>query len=92
MRIVQSLPNLQRSDEWHKVYARDISREGISFLHSEQLFPGEKVQISLKDKRQYIAVVRRGRRIAKKCYLVGVRLTAGSTRLAKSGGDGTAGL
>ncbi len=40
-----------------KVVTLDISRSGIAFLHSEQLFPGERVSLWLPiGKRSYVVV------------------------------------
>ena len=85
MKIVQGLPSLDRPEGWCKVYAKDVSRIGLSFLHSEQLFPGERVQLAMVDDRQYLAEVRRSRRIGKKCYVIGVRFAEFQAVLKESG-------
>lgn len=41
--VTTTLPAIERECGYHRVYLRDISRGGISFLHSEQLFPLEQV-------------------------------------------------
>ena len=44
---VSSSPALPRPQEWHGVYTLDISRGGIGFLHSEPLYPGERMRVVL---------------------------------------------
>lgn len=85
MKIVQGLPNLHRPDAWYKVYAKDVSRGGLSFLHSEQMFPGERVQLAMANGHQYIAEIRRSRRIGKKCYVIGVRFVEALSSLGETG-------
>jgi len=54
-----SLPARPRPADWHKVVVCDISRNGIRFLHSEQIFPQEQMLLVLPDfKRRYVEVVR----------------------------------
>lgn len=60
-----------REDARHRIYTRDLSRGGAAFLHSEQLFPGEKVVLWLQAGRMR-AVVMHCLRKGPHCYLVGV--------------------
>jgi hypothetical protein len=74
-----SLLEVQR-DEWHIVRLIDVSRSGLAFYHSEQLFPTERLQILFKSQRilrllnstsrRYIEVVR-CRYVQRNCYEVG---------------------
>ncbi len=66
-----SLPNLERSEVWHKVVTRDLSRNGISFLHSEQAYPKEQWTLVLPDCKPRCIEVVRCRRLAENCYEVG---------------------
>ena len=78
----QTAPALVRSPCWHRVFVKDISRGGIGFLHSEQLFPLEQMRIILPDTRlerllpnrlESVLEVTRCLRIQKNCYEVGAR-------------------
>jgi len=66
-----SLPALPRSNAWHKVYAKDLCRTGVGFLHSEQLFPKEQLAIVLPDGRPRRIEVVRCRRIGRRCFEIG---------------------
>ncbi len=76
----QTAPVLPRTPEWHQVYLRDISRGGLAFVHSEQLFPLERMRMVLPDERiaavlpgrvECIVEVSRCTRIQGRCYIVG---------------------
>ncbi len=43
----QSLSAITRHEGWHRVYVVNLSKRGLGFLHSEQLFPGERMRIVL---------------------------------------------
>ena len=73
MRHVETLPNLQRADRWFKVFAKDVSRAGFSFVHSEQLFPGECVELVIDASHRYLGRVRRCRKVGPRCYVVGMQ-------------------
>jgi hypothetical protein len=73
MRIVDHLPHKPRPDAWYKVYTSDVSRMGFSFLHSEQLFPREQLELVISGSLHYIGEVRRCRRVNPQCYLVGAQ-------------------
>lgn len=76
----QTAAVLPRPGEWHKVYTTDISRGGLAFLHSEQLFPCERMRIVLLSddlpgcfgaRREFFLEVARCRRVKTRCYEVG---------------------
>jgi len=67
----RSLPALVRPDDWHKVVMRDISRSGVSFLHSEQVFPTEQLMLVMPDCKPRCIEVMRCRQINEACYEVG---------------------
>jgi hypothetical protein len=51
----QTLTSIPREHTIAQVVTRDLSRSGIAFLHSDQLFPGEQVSLWLPGgKRSYI--------------------------------------
>jgi hypothetical protein len=74
-----SLLEVQRN-KWHIVRMIDVSRSGLAFYHSEQLFPTERLQIVFKSQKilsllnsgpnRYIEVVR-CRYIQRNCFEVG---------------------
>ena len=67
----RSLPALDREPRWFKVVVRDVHRQGISFLHAEQLFPKEQLTLVLLDgKHRYIEVMR-CTRLQDCCFAIG---------------------
>jgi hypothetical protein len=72
----QSLPGKPRDGGWHGVYTKDISREGVGFLHSEQLYPRERMRIVLTDGVPRLMEVIHCRRIQRRCYEIGSRFVA----------------
>ncbi len=73
----RSLPSLARDSDWYKVVMRDISRGGISFLHSEQVFPTEQLMLVMPDCKPRCIEVTRCRRIKESCYEVGASFIQG---------------
>ncbi len=73
MRFRENMSTLNRSDQWHKVFAKDVSRAGFSFLHSEQLFPRERLELVVDESHRYVGEVRRCRRVGPRCYVVGAQ-------------------
>lgn len=65
-----SLPAIARDKGYASVYTKDICREGLGFLHVEQLYPGEKLDLRLKTGRRSIEVVRCLRHNSS-CYEIG---------------------
>jgi hypothetical protein len=77
LRHCRSLPALPRDTAWHMVYTKDVSRTGLAFLHSEQLFPAEQVTILLLDGRWRAVEVVRCRRVQDGCFDIGAVFIAG---------------
>ncbi len=51
----ETFSSIPREHTFAQVATRDVSRGGIAFLHSEQLFPGERVSLWLPiGKRSYV--------------------------------------
>jgi len=69
----QTIPSLRRADVWHKVFVKDVSRCGLSFIHSEQLFPGEQMTVFLPPTGMCQIEVRRCRCLQRRCYEIGAR-------------------
>ncbi|MBN2022816.1 MAG: hypothetical protein JW809_08465 [Pirellulales bacterium] len=71
---------LPRTVEWHKIYTKDVSRGGLAFLHSCQLFPLERMRMLLPDPAfqavlpptcQCVVEVARCQRLAPNCFEIG---------------------
>jgi hypothetical protein len=73
--IEQSLPAVPREPAVVAVYARDISRTGVGFLHTEQLYPGETCRLMLPTQAVSITVAN-CRKLNRQCYLIGARFSA----------------
>ncbi len=69
----RSLPALLRPAQWHKVLTRDLSRSGIAFLHSQQVFPMEQLLLVLPDCKPRCIEIVRCRRLGDSCYQIGAR-------------------
>lgn len=76
----QTAPALPRPSEWHKIYTTDVSRGGIAFLHSEQLYPRERMRIVVSGdgllsrfghRNDFFLEVARCRRLKFRCYEIG---------------------
>ena len=78
LRYGQTFPSLSRPSTWHKVYTKDISRCGLGFLHSEQLFPRESMRVILPDGSQRTIEVVRCRRLKRRCFEIGARFVGQS--------------
>jgi hypothetical protein len=78
LRYLNNLPHPIRPDGWFEIFAKDISQGGFSFLHSEQMYPQEQVELAIGEQYRYVGVVRRCRRVNHKCYVVGARFCEAS--------------
>jgi hypothetical protein len=70
-RIFPPLESQDSPSELHHVLARDISRSGLSILHSQQLIPGQRVLLRLRDGSQCSTRVRWCHRLGERCYAAG---------------------
>jgi hypothetical protein len=66
---------LQRPAESHAVLLVDLSRGGVGFLHSEQLFPLEQMCLTLHNNRSRTITIMHCRRLGDCCYLIGGEFT-----------------
>jgi hypothetical protein len=73
LRCYQGLPAFSRPQERHAIMMIDLSRGGIGFLHSEQLFPGERAVVALAGGKEVHVEVQWCRRLGEQCYQVGGR-------------------
>ena len=80
----QSLPGKPRPAQWHGIYTKNVSREGLGFLHSEQLFPRERMRVLLVDGVLRAIEVACCRRIQRRCYEIGARFIAADEANAAS--------
>ena len=75
-----TFPVLPRSEGWHPIFIKDVSRSGAAFIHSEQLYPLERIRILMIDDRssrllrneclRTIEVVR-CKRVENNCFEIG---------------------
>ncbi len=79
---------LPRSADWHGVYTLDVSRGGCGFLHSEPLFPGERMEIVLFGGMQHDIKIVRCVRWEDHCFAVGARFTGRASADADMANDG----
>ena len=64
---------LKHGKKLSKVYTKDISREGLSFLHSRQLYPCTEVLVWLSSEQCVHLTVARCLRVRDCCYECGGR-------------------
>jgi hypothetical protein len=55
------------------VLTRDLSRGGLNLIHTEQLYPGQRIELLLLDGVKRVVEVCWCRRLANRCYSVGCR-------------------
>ncbi|MDA7979596.1 MAG: PilZ domain-containing protein [Pirellulales bacterium] len=72
LHIQKSMPCISRRRVTHQIYTRNISRSGVGFLHSEQLYPCELCEIWLPDQKAMIEVVH-CRYLGECCYAIGAQ-------------------
>lgn len=70
IRLVSTLPAFPRDQEPINTLGKDISRTGIALLSGVQLYPGERVELLVKENTLLFEVVR-CRKVAKACFEVG---------------------
>ena len=85
LQLETTLPAIHRGRQVHCVLTKDISRSGLSFLHTEQLFPHEKVKLWLSMGKRDATVVRCLRR-NEKCFEIGVVFSTSQGELQALGG------
>ena len=73
LEIAQSLPAVPRQAGFCRAWTRDIARGGMSLLHSEQLYPGERLRLWLASGRMECRV-RRCRRHNASCFEIGLEI------------------
>ncbi len=62
---------VKRDSESLGVYLQDCSRMGIGLLSPIQLFPCDRIQVGINNRRFYELEIRRCRRLGEKCYECG---------------------
>ena len=71
----QSLPALPRKGEKHVVMVLDLSRGGVRMFHSEQLFPGERLFLTLAKEKRLPVEIAWCQKVGPQCYQVGARFS-----------------
>jgi hypothetical protein len=73
-----TFPSLTRAPELHAVLLVNLSRGGLAFLHSEQLFPREQLRVTLPDGTSRTVLVTRCHWLGPSCFMVGGEFRAKS--------------
>ena len=84
MRLEQSLPQFPRERSGFGVYTKDLSRRGLSFLHHQQIFPEEKLELWTSLGKLRLTAVR-CRKINDLCYEIGTTIHDEDTDLVLPG-------
>jgi hypothetical protein len=71
-----TIPKLPRPETAYRVYLKDISRSSVAFLHSEQLFPSEQLEMLLADGTHWFVTIVRCQKRHDRCYEVAAMLAA----------------
>ena len=76
LQVIDTIPVLtaSRVDSFSKVFTKDVSRHGISFYHSTQLYPTEICKIWVSTDEVWQVRVVRCSKLAENRYLVGTEL------------------
>jgi hypothetical protein len=77
MQCQPTLPQLKREPTWHSVYVANISREGLGLLHSEALYPREKLSLIMRSGKKLRLEVVNCRRVNTGCFEIGTEIVAG---------------
>lgn len=78
LEVEQTLPMIERDPLSFVVYSHDVSRDGLAFVHSQQMFPSETCQLWLPHGKVPL-IVTRCQRFNSRCYVVGTHLRAVAT-------------
>jgi hypothetical protein len=93
VRYLPSVDSIERDTNWRGGIPIDVSRGGLQFLHSEEVFPGEKVRIALESKatlQVFKGEVAWCRRHARKCFGVGIRFLQSTPDIEYNASDSVA--
>ncbi len=66
-----SLPAIPRLESWHAILVLNLSKSGLGFLHSAQLFPTERLVVCCGNLQLREIQIASCRRIGSRCYLIG---------------------
>jgi hypothetical protein len=66
-----TFPSLARAPEMHAVLLVNLSRGGLAFLHSEQLYPHEQLKVTLPDGTSRSVSVTRCQWLGPSCFMAG---------------------
>jgi PilZ domain len=75
LEVESTLPAFPRPPELYAILMKDLSRQGVALLHSEQLFPGERFQLLLPNGCLAYTVCRCLRH-NERCFEIGAELVA----------------
>ena len=77
LELQQTLRLIPREPQHYCIYIKNLSRCGISFLHSEQLYPGEQPMLWLSTGKMSVTVARCNRH-NETCYEIGATFVDGT--------------
>ncbi len=81
-----TFPLIPRNEQWYPIYLKDVSQGGVAFIHSEQLYPLERMRFLFIDdvssrllQNKYLRAIEvvRCKRVQAKCYEIGARFVVG---------------
>ncbi len=79
MQCHSTLPRLKRDASWHSVYVTNLSRDGLGILHSEALYPREKISLIMLSGKKIDLEVICCRRVNTRCFEIGTEIAAGDS-------------
>ena len=65
---------LETDEGWEAGYLADFSKDGVQFIHSQQIYPGENLRIFLLTGNILSIEAVRCRRLGKNCFSVGAKI------------------
>ncbi len=57
------------------VLTRDLSRNGVSFVHPTKLHSGQRIEIVFQDGKKVTAKVQQTKQLGHRCFLIGCKFT-----------------
>jgi hypothetical protein len=73
--IIHPVPGVGMETQMCYVLTRDLSRNGVSFMHPKALDVGQRIEMVFQDGKEITAKVQQTRQLAPRCFLVGCRFT-----------------
>jgi hypothetical protein len=71
--LTTSLPAFVRKQEQIVVYSADLSLSGVGFLSDRELYPGERIQLTIPQMGTKKVLIQRCIRLAERCFCSGAQ-------------------